>query len=67
MGAQPLKRHTAVGSRHRAAIGVTEESDAVMVVISVEEGLISLVHEGRMVKTSDAKGLRTALKQAVSS
>jgi diadenylate cyclase len=56
-----------LGSRHRAAIGVTEESDAVVVVISEEEGQISLVHEGRMVKSMDAAGLRSALEQAVSS
>ena len=56
-----------LGSRHRAAIGVTEESDAVVVVISEEEGLISLVHEGRMVKSMDATGLRESLEQAVSS
>ncbi len=56
-----------LGSRHRAAIGVTEESDAVVVVISEEEGLISLVHEGRMVKAVDAKELLAALEQAVSS
>ena len=56
-----------LGSRHRAAIGVTEESDAVVVVISEEEGQISLVHEGRMVKSIDAAGLRSALEQAVSS
>ena len=56
-----------LGSRHRAAIGVTEESDAVVVVISEEEGLISLVHEGRMVKAMDATGLREALEEAVSS
>ena len=37
-----------VGTRHRAAMGVTEESDAVAVVISEESGRISLVHGGEL-------------------
>jgi len=67
----PLTSNPAVskslGSRHRAAIGVTEESDAVVVVISEEEGKISLVHEGRLQQGIDALELRAALEEAVSS
>ena len=34
------------GMRHRAAIGITEHTDAVVVVVSEETGKISLVHDG---------------------
>lgn len=37
------------GTRHRAAKGITEQSDALAVVVSEETGAISLVHDGRMV------------------
>ena len=35
-----------LGSRHRAAIGVTEENDAIAIVVSEETGVISLVMNG---------------------
>src|SRR5436309_3816591 len=38
------------GSRHRAAIGTTEETDAIAVVVSEESGAISLVREGRITR-----------------
>jgi len=52
-----------LGTRHRAAIGVTEESDAVVVVVSEEEGSISLVSEGRITRNLDAATLRATLQQ----
>lgn len=52
----------ALGTRHRAAIGLTEETDAVVVVISEEDGKISLVSEGRMQRGLDATGLRSNLE-----
>lgn len=54
-----------LGSRHRAAIGVTEESDAVVVVVSEEDGRISLVREGRIVRDCDAGTLRASLENMV--
>lgn len=50
-----------LGSRHRAALGVSEETDAVVVVVSEERGAISLVFNGNMVRDVDASSLRDAL------
>jgi uncharacterized protein (TIGR00159 family) len=54
-----------LGTRHRAAIGLTEETDAVVVVVSEEEGKISLVREGRITRDLDAGVLRSTLQQLV--
>ncbi len=51
----------ALGTRHRAAVGLTEESDAVVVVISEETGEIAVVMDGAVRHTSDAAALRRAL------
>jgi uncharacterized protein (TIGR00159 family) len=54
-----------LGTRHRAAIGVTEETDAIVVVVSEEEGTISLVREGRITRDMDAGTLRNTLQKLV--
>ncbi len=53
----------ALGTRHRAAIGVTEDTDAVVVVVSEEDGRISLVRDGRLTRDLDAASLREKLEQ----
>ena len=50
-----------LGLRHRAAIGVTEESDAIAVVVSEERGSISVAHNGRIIRNLDAKRLEAVL------
>jgi uncharacterized protein (TIGR00159 family) len=53
------------GSRHRAAIGITEESDAVVIAVSEETGGISLVVDGRLTRDLDAGSLRGTLQKLV--
>ena len=49
------------GTRHRAAIGISQETDAVAVVVSEETGSVSIAIGGEMTRDLDAAGLRTAL------
>jgi len=49
------------GTRHRAALGITEETDAVAVVVSEETGVISVAFDGEMIRDLDGKGLRNTL------
>jgi diadenylate cyclase len=51
-----------MGLRHRAALGITEVSDAVAVVVSEESGAISVVHGGRMIRRLDAERLENILR-----
>ena len=51
----------AFGSRHRAAIGITEETDAVVVVVSEERATISFCFNGNIVTNLDPEELRTTL------
>jgi diadenylate cyclase len=54
-----------LGSRHRAAIGVTEDTDALAVVVSEETGVISLVVGGRIRRELDGASLKSALLDAL--
>ena len=53
------------GTRHRAAIGVTEETDAIAVVISEQEATVALVIGGNVTENIDGARLRTALRGLV--
>ncbi len=50
-----------LGTRHRAAMGITEETDAVAIVVSEETGRISVVVNGRITRDLDGKTLRKVL------
>lgn len=65
----PLTKNPSIsrdlGTRHRAAIGVTEDTDAISVVVSEETGLISFIDGGRVKRHLDTTELRALLLSAM--
>ena len=53
------------GTRHRAALGITEESDAVVVVVSEERGAVAVAVDGRLTAALDEPKLRRVLASAL--
>jgi diadenylate cyclase len=53
-----------LGTRHRAAIGVTEETDAIAIIVSEETGAISFAHDGEIERYLDPDTLRLRLRDA---
>jgi|SRR5690554_4278479 len=47
-----------MGTRHRAGLGITEQSDAVAIIVSEETGAVSLAYEAKLTRYLDEKGLR---------
>jgi diadenylate cyclase len=54
-----------LGTRHRAAIGITEDTDAVAVVVSEETGVISFVENGEITRYLNSKSLRERIREAL--
>src|SRR4029079_12996915 len=54
-----------VGTRHRAAIGLTEESDAAAIVVSEESGFISIALDGEIERALSPDELRTRLRDLI--
>ena len=50
-----------LGTRHRAAIGISETTDAITLIVSEETGIISMAREGKLTRYLDAKSLTTLL------
>jgi diadenylate cyclase len=55
-----------LGTRHRAALGLSERSDAVIIVVSEENGSIALARDGRLIMNLDASTLRDSLHRFIS-
>jgi diadenylate cyclase len=58
---QKAELHKQLGTRHRAAVGLSEETDAVVVVVSEETGTISVCYRGRMSRGLNGERLKRFL------
>lgn len=59
---QTLELPSSMGTRHRAAIGLTEENDSVCIVVSEETGNVSVAVSGNLTKALDAEDLKRILE-----
>ena len=59
---QDLAPDKSLGTRHRAALGITETTDAIAVIVSEETGIISVAHDGQLIRGLDKKRLNHLLR-----
>ncbi|MDY3026256.1 MAG: DNA integrity scanning protein DisA nucleotide-binding domain protein, partial [Candidatus Faecivicinus sp.] len=52
-----------LGTRHRAAIGITESTDAISLIVSEETGIVSMARDGKLTRYLDAKSLTILLTE----
>lgn len=57
-----ISASSSLGTRHRAGVGITEESDAIAIIVSEETGQISVAHSGRLIRNLDQDRLRRVLR-----
>jgi len=58
-----LRLSKELGTRHRAAVGISEVSDSLTIVVSEETGRVSVAYRGEIFRDLDAEGLRAKLQQ----
>ncbi len=67
----PLSENSSIsrelGTRHRAALGISETTDATVLIVSEETGTISMAHDGRLNRYLDAKALYSILSELMKS
>jgi diadenylate cyclase len=55
-----------LGTRHRAALGIAEQSDSIVIIVSEETGTISVSMEGKLTRYIDTNTLKGIIKNAYS-